>query len=165
MFLNPTSALWHYLGSFLLYTLVAIGVIYAAYWYTRRQSTHWLNPLGEKKKSPLAALKLEMESSLALEPRKTLYVVRSGQERFLVSASAEKTDLLAKLEPLPPVVSAKSIKTDAKIALAAPKQVSLPEKPWYTEPPRKVRVASQLGVGARLMQSVRWLVASRMKQS
>ena len=147
--LNHTGTLWHYLGSFVLYTLLAIGCIYAAYCYFRKSPGGSMLPLGRKaeKADPN---KLTLESVLPLEPRKTLYVVRSGPERFLISASGDDTALLSKLEPVPSVV---------EILDMVPEDTS--DRPWYTERPN-LRVRKQT-MGERFRQSVQWLVSSRSR--
>lgn len=103
--MDAGHSLGHYLGSFTLYTLLAIGMIYGVFWYLKK------NPQGlmklarmTKGKTPLSSLnkqELAIESSLPLEIRKNLYVIRSGQERFLVATSAEGTQFLARLENAP----------------------------------------------------------------
>jgi len=100
------NMLWHYVGSFTLYTLLAIGVIYGLFLYFRKNpaSLNSLAALGngglQFGRNPLQsqqAKKLEVETILALEPRKTLYIVRADQERFLIATSMEGTQFLAKL--------------------------------------------------------------------
>ena len=39
-----------------------------------------------------------IENALRINPRKQIYVVRAGKERFLVASDAETTTMLAKLE-------------------------------------------------------------------
>ena len=41
---------------------------------------------------------LSIEDTLSLTPRKTLYVVREGSERFLIAADLDRTTLISKLE-------------------------------------------------------------------
>ena len=41
---------------------------------------------------------LVLENALNISQRKTLYVVKAGQERFLIAADAERTSFLAKLD-------------------------------------------------------------------
>ena len=41
---------------------------------------------------------LEVETALALEARKMLYVLRAGEEKILIATDAEKTTFLTKLE-------------------------------------------------------------------
>ncbi len=151
--LSHTGTLWHYLSSFVLYTLGAVALIYGAYWYARRSTSGPLPGLS-KKVEPETPLMLE--STLALEPRKNLYVIRAGKERFLVSTSGEDTHLLSKLEPVPAEVAAAELIPEVE---ATPRL-----EPWYahSQPVRPV-VPRSNGFGARFVQSVQWLVASRMK--
>jgi flagellar biogenesis protein FliO len=153
--LSHTGSLWHYLGSFILYTLLAIGAIYGAYWYARRATGSLIPGLPNRKPVEEDPLKLTIESTLALEPRKTLYVIRSGEERFLIAASGETTQILSKLE-------------SPKQPEPEPEVISLPmerpvERPWYAEAPKPVIVPRKTGFGTRFVQSVQWLVSSRSK--
>ena len=40
---------------------------------------------------------LKVEDALGLSPRKTLYIVRAGKEKFLIAADLERTTLISKL--------------------------------------------------------------------
>lgn len=77
-----------YLLNFIVYTAAMIGVIFLAVvvykkmYYTGSAQSNFLN----------------VEESLNIAPRKKLYVVRAGNERFLIAADAERTSLISKLE-------------------------------------------------------------------
>jgi hypothetical protein len=155
---NPSLS--HYLMNFMLYTLGAVGLIYAAFWYIRQQ-------VGKTQKQPhnesppeAAALEsaappsmplgvgtgLEIESVLPMESQQTLYVLRAGRERFLLSVSGEKTNLLSRLEN------------------AAVEETSGAQLPWFTVPPAEqqaVTNAPKLTASSRLVESIRWLVSAR----
>lgn len=151
---GPT--IWHYLGSFILYTLVAIGFIYAAYWYARKNSG---NLLGGARKPVNPKTKLEIESVLALEVRKNLYVVRSGNERFLIATSMEGTQFLSRLEttamPVIQEVPSESAEIPVEGTVAPP---------WYSRPEETPDETAAKGTfGSRFMQSVQWLISSRTK--
>lgn len=160
--LSHTGTLWQYLGSFILYTLFAIGMIYAAYWYMRKNGAGLL-----AKKPTMAGRKLEIESVLSLEARKNLYVVKSGSERFLIATSMDGTQFLSRLES---TGSPAAVETPAAIPAgtmtldtAAPQSA-----PWYQTPEPETETASKpAGLGGRLMknmgQSMQWLIASRTK--
>jgi hypothetical protein len=156
--LSHTGTLWHYLGSFIVYTLAAIGVIYGAYCYARKATVVGKPILGLGKKQEPTAPPLTLESSLALEPRKTLYVVCAGNERFLVAASGESTALLSKLENTPQSASATAAITTPTVNL--PQMDRAEERPWYTEAPIITR-RPKASIGARFVQSVQWLVSAR----
>ena len=146
--MTHTGTLWQYLGSFVMYTLMTIGLIYGVFWYTRKAS-------GASTQPEQAQGSLVLESTLPLEPNKTLYVVRSGSERFLLSASGEGTQLLSALEAVPSLILAEPVsEPTAKVDL-----------PWYASVPagnRPVAMRRQ-SFSQRLAQSVRWLVASRTR--
>ncbi|WP_373532889.1 FliO/MopB family protein [Vampirovibrio sp.] len=153
--LNHTGALWHYLGSFVLYTLGAVALIYGAYWYARRSSGGFLSGAAKNNNSQRPVL--EIESILPLEPRKNLYVVRAGHERFLLAASGDDTTLLSQLEPEfsePPEMS------EIPVVQETPRL-----EPWYAlQQPTHVHSGRKPDTfGARFVKSVQWLVSSRMR--
>lgn len=84
-----------YLGSFIF----AIAVIYALYFCLKKNpkllTPNLLTLTG--KRLPFKQ-SLQIESVLTLEARKNLYVVRAGNERFLLATSMEGTQFLSKLE-------------------------------------------------------------------
>lgn len=159
--LNHTGALWHYLGSFILYTLGAVALIYGAYWYARRSTRGALPDTVQHSQLQLPAL--EIESVLALEPQKTLYVIRSGQERFLVSSSGDNTTLLSRLEPV--------FTEQAEVSEIPVVQETSRLEPWYAlQQPLNQSLNQPLNqplksetFGSRFIKSVQWLVSSRMK--
>ena len=81
-----------FLGSFLF----AIAILYAIFFYLKR------NPAAMQlvKKGPKDPTILSVETMMALEPRKNLYIVKAGHERILISTSPEGTQFLSKLEPV-----------------------------------------------------------------
>jgi len=96
----------HTIFSFLITTTGMIAMLYLAYLYIRYK----LN--GKPISMPLAEHQnqqqqtLSIESVLNLEPRKRLYVVRSGAERFLLSSTMDKVELVSALESIPEVMPA-----------------------------------------------------------
>lgn len=79
-----------YLSNFIVYFLAMIGIIILALYVYKQFNVGGLTT----KRSNL----LSVEDSLSLSPRKTLYVVREGSERFLIAADMERTSLISKLE-------------------------------------------------------------------
>lgn len=79
-----------YLSNFIVYFLAMIGIIILALYVYKQFNVGGLTT----KRSNL----LSVEDSLSLSPRKTLYVVREGSERFLIAADMERTTLISKLE-------------------------------------------------------------------
>ena len=88
--------------------LLAIGLIYGAFLYLKKhprglmklmQMTNGQTRLSSQQEA------LVVESSLPLEIRKNLYIIRAGQERFLVATSTEGTQFLARLENAEPATA------------------------------------------------------------
>ncbi|MBR5555904.1 flagellar biosynthetic protein FliO [bacterium] len=79
-----------YILNFTVYTMAMCGLIsFALFVYKKfAQGSFMTRPSNF----------LNVEETLSLAPRKTLYVVRAGQERFLIAADADKTNLISKLE-------------------------------------------------------------------
>ena len=79
-----------YLVNFAVYTMAMIGLIFFALMLYKKFA------LGGDfgKKSDF----LSIEESLSVSPRKNLYVVRAGRERFLIAGDVDKTTLISKLD-------------------------------------------------------------------
>jgi len=78
-----------YLANFMVYTLAMIGVIAVALLVFKNT-----NPFGGAGKSKF----LKVLDSLTIAPRKTLYVVSTGREKFLIAGDVGNTTLISKLE-------------------------------------------------------------------
>ena len=79
-----------YLGHFIVYTIAMIGIIYAALLVYKKFSAG----CGFGAKSEF----LKIEESISLSPRKSLYVIKAGDERFLIAADIDRTALISKLD-------------------------------------------------------------------
>lgn len=77
-----------YLINFIVYTAAMVGIIFLAVFVYKKCS------YGIVSKSKF----LNIEDCISLAPRKTLYVVRAGHERFLVASDVGRTSLISKLE-------------------------------------------------------------------
>lgn len=77
-----------YLVNFIVYTTAMIGIIFLAVLVYKKFSCNSVS------KSQF----LNVEDCISLAPRKDLYVVRAGNERFLVASDAERTSLISKLD-------------------------------------------------------------------
>lgn len=77
-----------YLINFSIYTLAMIGIIFVALFVFKTFSGKCLN----KKSSAL-----NIEETMTLSPRKTLYVINANGERFLISSDTDRTSLISKL--------------------------------------------------------------------
>lgn len=79
-----------YLTGFMVYMMAMLGVIFIALVVVKKS----INLGSAKQKNNF----LKIESSLSLEPRKNLYIVRAGNERFLVSSGVEGCQFMTKIE-------------------------------------------------------------------
>ena len=90
-----------YLTNFIVYTLAMVGVIVLALLVFKTSTK-----VGVKGGSKY----LKVHDTLSLGPRKTLYIVSAGDEKFLIAGDVDKTSLISKLgvsekeELKPPVV-------------------------------------------------------------
>ena len=78
-----------YLTNFIVYTLAMVGIIMIAVLVFKTSTS-----TGVKAKSKY----LKVHDTLSLGPRKTLYIVSAGEEKFLIAGDVDKTTLISKLE-------------------------------------------------------------------
>ena len=78
-----------YITGFSVYTLAMIGVIFIALVVAKKALS--FTPHGNKNDF------LKIEKCLNLEPRKNLYVIKAGRERFLLATSGEGCQFMTKL--------------------------------------------------------------------
>jgi len=89
-----------YILNFMVYTMAMCGLIcFALFVYKKFAVGNFLS-----KNSQF----LNIEESLSLAPRKMLYVIRAGEERFLIASDVDKTTLVSKLDANTPVSKALS---------------------------------------------------------
>ncbi len=79
-----------YLINFVVYTAAMVGLIFLAL-FVYKQTTQGF---GMSSKSKF----LNVEDSISLAPRKNLYIIRAGKERFLVASDVDRTSLISKLD-------------------------------------------------------------------
>ena len=79
-----------YITNFTVYTMAMLGLIFFALFTYKKFFCG--NSFGKKSNF------LGIEESINLAPRKNLYVVRAGKERFLIASDVDKTSLISKLE-------------------------------------------------------------------
>lgn len=77
-----------YLTNFIVYTLAMVGVIVLALFVFKSATSS-----GVKGGSKY----LKVHDTLSLGPRKTLYIVSAGEEKFLIAGDVDKTTLISKL--------------------------------------------------------------------
>ena len=76
-----------YFINFIVYTAAMVGVIFlAVYAYKKFAFT-----------SSSQSRFLNVEDCISLAPRKNLYIVRAGSERFLIASDVDRTSLISKL--------------------------------------------------------------------
>ena len=80
-----------YLANFIVYTLAMAGVIGLALFVFKYTTGVKVHHSGKSHS-------LKVTETLSLTPRKTLYVVEAGAERFLIAGDSERTALISKLE-------------------------------------------------------------------
>ena len=78
-----------YLANFTIYTMAMIGLICFAVFVYKKITEGGFHSANTKF--------LGIEESLTISPRKTLHVVRAGNEKFLIASDAEHTSLISKL--------------------------------------------------------------------
>ena len=90
-----------YLANFMVYTLAMVGVIVVALLVFKNATTG-----GCVKKSKY----LKVVDTMSLGARKTLYIVSTGRENFLIAGDVDRTTLISKLESsCNPVVQEESL--------------------------------------------------------
>lgn len=163
--IEHSGTVGHYLWDFLVYTSLAIAIIYVAYWFSTARKSRTVELPPDVSGEGMSGL--EVESLLSLEPNKNLYVIRTGDERFLVSTSGDSTSCLSRLEPasslmtLPPVGESTGVEHEQ-------------EKPWY-KVPRTTSAVQASGVRntfpqggggfkRQFLTSLQWLISSRVSK-
>lgn len=82
-----------YLINFLVYSMAMVGLLFVCLMVYKKTM------LGGRCTNN--SEKLTVENALNLSQRKTLYVIKAGEEKFLIAADAERTSFLAKLDEKP----------------------------------------------------------------
>lgn len=97
----------HYIISFTVYTLSMSGLIAIALFVYKKVTD--IGTTNKKTKS------LSIEETMSVGPRKTLMIVKAGEERFLIASDVDKTTLIAKLNGTENIIQAlpkQEIKTE-----------------------------------------------------
>ena len=96
-----------YMTNFIVYILAMVGVIVLAVLLYKTTTSSTIKG-GTKY--------LKVHDTLALGPRKTLYIVSAGEEKFLIAGDLDRTTLISKLgESKEQVVGLSSLKTKSGI--------------------------------------------------
>ena len=87
----------HYIVSFTVYAMAMAGLIALALFVYKKVTN--VSTSNKKTKA------LSIEETMSINPRKTLMIVRAGDERFLIASDVDKTTLISKLGQNESVVS------------------------------------------------------------
>ncbi len=78
-----------YLVNFLVYSMAMVGLLFVCLLvYKKTMGSNYSKKNSED---------LTVENAMNLSARKTLYIVKAGDEKFLIASDAERTTFLAKL--------------------------------------------------------------------
>lgn len=115
-----------YIANFTVYTMAMTGLIFFALFVYKK----FLSGAAFSKKSEF----LSIEETINLAPRKTLHVVRAGNERFLVASDVDRTSLISKLGDNNLTKTRKTVDEDLPIIVDFPTK----EKPIIKEMLKKI---------------------------
>ncbi len=79
-----------YIANFTVYTMAMLGLISFAVFVFKKFTDGTMRSNNTKF--------LSVEETMSLSPRKTLHVVRAGNEKFLIASDIDRTTLISKLE-------------------------------------------------------------------
>lgn len=79
-----------YVINFTVYTMAMIGLICFAIFVFKKITDGTIRSKGTNI--------LKVEESLSLSPRKTLHIVKAGEEKFLIASDIDRTTLISKLK-------------------------------------------------------------------
>ena len=108
-----------YLTNFIVYTFAMVGIIMLAVFIFKTTST-----VKTKKGSSF----LKVHDTLSLGPRKTLYVVSAGDEKFLIAGDVDKTSLISKLNAKENVENNYEIKSFRETMESLPKKTNFMDR-------------------------------------
>ena len=108
----------NYIVNFAVYTLAMSGLIFLAVFIYKKVMT------GGYYSSHTSSL--EIEETMNISPRKTLMIVRAGEERFLVASDLDRTSLISKLNSNE--IKSSSQETDMKDEISKNLDILIQEK-------------------------------------
>ena len=103
-----------YLVNFTVYTLAMLGLISFAVFVFKKFTDGTMRSSKSKF--------LNLEESMSLSPRKTLHVVRAGNERFLIASDIDRTTLISKLDAPQSFQNTENLERFRNIELEQPAQ-------------------------------------------
>lgn len=100
-----------YIANFAVYTMAMTGLIFFAVYIYKKVMSGGFRSNDSKF--------LAIEETMSINPRKSLLVVRAGNEKFLVASDMDRTSLIAKLNEQP----AESFSTQMRETVARKKEI------------------------------------------
>lgn len=103
-----------YLVNFTVYTMAMLGLISFAVFVFKKFTDGTMRSSKSKY--------LNLEETMSLSPRKSLHIVRAGNERFLIASDLDRTTLISKLEPSQTIQKTENLDRFRNIELEQPVQ-------------------------------------------
>lgn len=132
-----------YLVNFIVYTAAMVGIIFLAVFVYKKFSYC----------STSRSKFLNVEECISLGPRKELFVVRAGQERFLVASDVGRTSLISKLDDNSPVQKNEVVSSSSSV-LKTNTNCSVDDLPTIVDFPRSQRTTAQKKVFKNIINNI-----------
>lgn len=134
-----------YLVNFIVYTAAMVGIIFLAVFVYKKFSYC----------STSRSKFLNVEECISLGPRKELFVVRAGQERFLVASDVGRTSLISKLDDNSPVQKNEIVSSSSSSSvLKTNTNCSVDDLPTIVDVPRGQRATAQKKVFKNIINNI-----------
>lgn len=135
-----------YLVNFIVYTAAMVGIIFLAVFVYKKFSYC----------STSRSKFLNVEECISLGPRKELFVVRAGQERFLVASDVGRTSLISKLDDNSPVQKNEIVSSSSSSSsvLKTNTNCSVDDLPTIVDFPRGQRAIAQKKVFKNIINNI-----------
>ena len=133
-----------YLVNFIVYTAAMVGIIFLAVFVYKKFSYC----------STSRSKFLNVEECISLGPRKELFVVRAGQERFLVASDVGRTSLISKLDDNSLVQKNEVVSSSSSSILKTNTNCSVDDLPTIVDFPRGQRATVQKKVFKNIINNI-----------
>ena len=133
-----------YLVNFIVYTAAMVGIIFLAVFVYKKFSYC----------STSRSKFLNVEECISLGPRKELFVVRAGQERFLVASDVGRTSLISKLDDNSSVQKNEVVSSSSSSVLKTNTNCSVDDLPTIVDFPRGQRAIAQKKVFKNIINNI-----------
>ena len=130
------------LVNFIVYTAAMVGIIFLAVFVYKKFSYC----------STSRSKFLNVEECISLGPRKELFVVRAGQERFLVASDVGRTSLISKLDDNSPVQKNEVVSSSSVLRTST--NCSVDDLPTIVDFPRGQRATAQKKVFKNIINNI-----------